>query len=355
MANPTNGYGSYRGRGHPVFRLLLVLFFVAAVLLAFGFSLLQPYIVYSADGVKINLPFLSKDLPDDPIPSPELVIETPPPAPTPTPTTLERMQMVQSYHPLLTVEQLAESLDNLPPPNGDGGVTAYLLQLKGERGMLAYISAVEKALAMKSSGSDPAVNGMLTRFLDEPSAPSVGVLACFKDQTAGDGDYNFCILSNSGYRWVDDSDVRWISPTKPAVRQYVLDLAQEAADFGFDEILLTYAHYPASGMFGYIKNGADYDQKQLGSVIDGFYQEVSAAFALRDCLISVFVCDEFLENPQEFRSGQTAASMLANFDRIWYNKALETSALERVFGGDAALMAARGVAIDTAEPDFPLY
>ena len=350
MANPTNGYGSYRGRGHPVFRLLLVLFAVVAVLLVLGVSLLQPYIVYSADGVKINLPFLSKDLPDDPLPSPELIIETPPPTPTPTLSPLERMQQVQRYHPLLTVEQLAKN-----PGMVIDSATGYLVGLKDEQGMLAYISAVEKAVTMKSSGSDPAVNDSVAQFIDDPSLRSVGVLACFKDQTAGDGDYNFCILSNSGYRWVDDTDVRWISPTKPAVRQYILDLALEAADLGFDEILLTYAHYPASGIFGYIKNGADYDQKQLGSVVDGFYQEVSAAFALRECLISVFVCDEFLENPQEFRSGQTAASMLANFDRIWYSEALADLALERVFGGDAALMAARGVALDTANPEFPLY
>jgi len=351
MANHTHGYGSYRGRGHPVFRLLLLLLTVAAVLVVVGFFLLQPYIIYSADGVEINLPFLSKDLPiDDPITTPELVVETPRPTPTPTPNRFALAQDLRSYLPV-DVKTLTYPAAEWPILSPD---TGYIVNLKDPWGALPYVSAVEKAISITASGSDVAVNEALAAFAGR-STHEVAAISCFKDQTAGDGDYNFCILSNSGYRWVDDTDIRWISPSKSAVRQYVLDLATEAADFGFDEILLTYAHYPASGIFGYIKNGVDYNQAELSTVVDGFYQEVGEAFVDRETLISVYVCDEFLENPQEFRSGQTADSMLANFDRIWYNEALADSALERVFGGNATLMTQRGVAIDTANPEFSLF
>ena len=347
MANPTSGYGSYRGRGHPVFRLLLLLLVIVIALAGVSIFLLQPYIIYSADGVQINLPFLSKDpIVDEPIPAPQLVVETPEPTPTPTLNPLAQAQSIDRYLPV-----------TITPESGLPSLTAgigYLLSIKGEQGALPYVSAVEKAVSMKASGSDEGVNAAI-EVLTGGDGHTVGVMSCFKDQAAGDGDYAFCILSNSGYRWTDDTEVRWISPTKAAVRQYVLDLALEAADFGFDEILLTYAHYPASGTFSYIKNGADYDQKQLGAVVDGFYQEVSSAFSEQDCLISVYACDEFLQNPEGFRSGQSAENMLANFDRIWYNEALASFALERVFGGDAALMAERGVAIDTATPEFAIY
>ena len=353
MANRTKGYGSYRGREHPVFRLLLALLAIAAVLVVVGFFLLQPYIIYSADGVQINLPFLSKELPiDEPIATPELVVERPEATPPPPPTTFQLAQQIHTYLSVDAKHLTNADADSLPAGPKDMG---YALRMKDESGVLPYVSAVEKAISMRASGSDIVINETIEGLTSRYQAYTVAVMSCFKDQAAGDGDYEFCILSNSGYRWVDDSNIRWISPTKSAVRQYVIDLALEAADFGFDEILLTYAHYPASGTFGYIKNGTDYDQNQLSTVIDGFYQEVRTAFADRDTMVSVYVCDEFLENPEEFRSGQTAASMLANFDRIWYNEALEHLVLERVFGGDAALMSELGVAIATASSDFPLY
>ena len=342
MAGPTSGYGSYKGRGHPGFRLLLLLLVIVIALAGICIFLLQPYIIYSADGVEINLPFLSKNpIVDEPIATPALVVETPEPTPVPTPSNLQQAQQIHNYLSVYP-EHLTGSEDELPSGPSDMG---FVLRMKDELGVLPYVSAVEKAISMKASGTDLLVNEGIEALTGRYQAYTVAVMSCFKDQAAGDGDYEFCIHSNSGYRWVDDSNIRWISPNKSSVRSYLKDLMLEVADMGFDEIVLTNAHYPASGIFGYIKNGPDYTQSELSQVVGGFYLEVGAAFADRDTMVSVYVCDEFLENPEEFRSGQTAENMLDTFGRIWYNEALEHLALEWVFGGDRGLMAWRGVAI----------
>lgn len=59
------GYNGYRGRTavRDVFRLILVLLIVLLVLAAAGLMIAQRYIVYTDDGVRLELPFFRREEP----------------------------------------------------------------------------------------------------------------------------------------------------------------------------------------------------------------------------------------------------------------------------------------------------
>ena len=57
------GYGSYRGRSRlrTVLKMIIVLLAVILVLAVAALLFLQRYMVFSADGVRFELPFLQQD------------------------------------------------------------------------------------------------------------------------------------------------------------------------------------------------------------------------------------------------------------------------------------------------------
>ena len=83
-----NGYDSYRGRSRfrTVMKVLIGVLLVVLVLAVAALIWLEPYLGYSAGGIRINLPFFRREQPEETggapvvVTTPEVI---PPPAPTP--------------------------------------------------------------------------------------------------------------------------------------------------------------------------------------------------------------------------------------------------------------------------------
>lgn len=310
------GYTGYHGRSRS--RLVLkavigVLAVVLALMLAL-FFLQEERLVFSPDGLRLDVPFLKGDgaAPPPPEATDPLVIVSaaPTPVPTPAPEPTEPLRAVMLPRSALSDGSAAARA-------AEAGANAVVFDMKADDGTLGYVSDLELAKRVGASASDPALNETI-RTLNQQELYTVARVSCFRDNKAPYTAPALGVKTNSGYNWRDSGDLRWMSPTSEEARAYVADICTELARLGFDEILLDNSGYPTAGKLGYIKKGPAYDESQFESVISAFYRQIKAALA--DCpevTLSIRTDGTVLTEGSAPLSGQSAAGMLENAGRIW--------------------------------------
>lgn len=257
MAN--KGYHSYRGRRGG--RRGIVLLLLAVLLLACGFLYVQRYITYSDDGsIRFDLPFLQgeqqPETPEEPEvperqPEVELVVE---PGPTREPETTEPQPTAYRVQGLAALpEDSAALLAELTAAGANG----FVCTLRDNTGRVLYDSAAALGSAVEATMSAAA----LQELCGQEDVLAVARLNALHDsyyawanmESAG-------ICQSNGHIWYDDLSYHWLDPAKDKAREYVVGLAVECAQLGFDQLLLEELCYPSSGRLEKI----DYSGSTMG-------------------------------------------------------------------------------------------
>lgn len=309
-----SGYQSYRGRFtfHSLLKVITGLLVLALILTVAAFFFLQRYLVYSSDGVRLELPFFQNGG----------AVSTAQPTEPPVPTESEPLIMLT---PAPTQESWLHAVPLPLSALSDGtaqqqveaaGGNAAIFDMKADDGSLAYVSQLGLAISAKASSADPGLNAVI-RALNDSGLYTIARVSCFKDHGLSNADRTLAITTNSGYRWTDPAGVRWVSPTSETVRQYVADVCAELAGLGFDEILLDNNCYPTEGNLNYIKKGEAYDKAAFAAVIGDFYARTAKALEGYDVRLSVLTDGATVAEGQNALSGQTLENMLSCGGRIW--------------------------------------
>lgn len=293
-------YDAYHGRGRSGSRALLFLLLGVALLALIGYFWIQPYIVYSADGVRVNFPW-----------NQDTAVTDPPPV------TDDNLTILPAETPL----PLSTGSEPETPAEID-----YTI-LKNPAGIVFF----ETNIALAGE----------TQPLDEHSG-SAAVVYVFLDQALVTARPDAGITMSNSRPWTDGEGRYWSSPTKAVTWEYHKALLKEAAALGYDELVLAAACYPPDGDFSTIPVSGMYNPGQLSAVLALFYQEMAPTVSGTGVSLSIWAEDAWLLGEDNGRSGQTGELLLEHFDRIWYSEALENQALELIFGGDETLMAERG-------------
>ena len=301
-----NGYDSYHGRSRvrTFLKVLIVLLLVVLAVAVGALLWLEPYIDYSANGIKINLPFFQQKEPAPATGAP-VVVTTPEPTPTPEPE--EDFRGILLPNSALYDGTAAQRVEA-------AGATAALFDMKADDGSLGYISRLALAIQAEASAADPALNAAI-QLLNGGEVYTVARVSCFRDNLVPRSDMSLAIHTNAG-NWRDSGDTRWLSPANESARQYVVGVCRELAALGFDEILLDNWGYPAEGNLGYIKQGNAYDLEHLSQPVEEFLARAEAAlepYGTRLALRSTWAVLEGDESP----GGQTAQLLERYAQRVW--------------------------------------
>jgi len=315
-----NGYHSYRGRrsaGRSALTVALVVVLAAACAVLF----LQRYIIYSDDGgIRLELPFSSgdsagEDLPNngDSQPTPpdmNLVIEGTQPLQPPTPES-------EPYQPhrLVELKALPADVDALRSTLAETGATGFVYTVRDNTGRVFYDSAASiGSAAVGAAGTAE----QLTRLCQAEDVISVARFNCFHDsyyawvnmESAG-------ICQSNGYIWYDNTSYHWLDPAKEQARTYVIALALECAQMGFDELLLEEMCYPTQGKVSKI----DYSGNTMGkaAALELFMSELRQALEGYDMKITL-LADQQLLAPDNAAyiasSGQDPQVLLPAIDAV---------------------------------------
>lgn len=301
-----NGYDPYHGRsrGRTVLKVLIGVLLVLLVVSIAALFFLEPYIHYSIDGVRLELPFFqgAEEDPDPPTDTVPIQVATPSPSPTPEPETDYRGV-------LLPVSALSDGTALTQAEAA--GATTVLFEMKSIDGTLAFETQSALGTARDTDGGNETI-AQFTAGETETAA----WLSCFRDNALPRVDRSLSIHSSGG-NWWDDQQVRWCSPMSERMRSYITDLCRELAELGFDELVLDNCSFPNRGGTSAILSDDNYDPAALTETMETFFQELDAALTdYPDIQVSVVTSLTVLNGGSD-GSGLTLALLKQYADRVF--------------------------------------
>jgi hypothetical protein len=124
-------------------------------------------------------------------------------------------------------------------------LNALVIDVKGDRGMIAYKSEIPLAAAV---GAQKAITvkdlpGLLATLHDK-GVYTIARIVTFKDHPLATARPDLAVKASGGGVWRDRERLGWSDPFKQEVHDYNIAVAVEAAKAGFDEIQFDYVRFP---------------------------------------------------------------------------------------------------------------
>ena len=298
----SRGYHSYHGRT-PRWRIVLMALLVVVILVAVAVIALSRYIVYDEEGtLRMELPWQEEPVKEPPDPPLDLTIEEPV-----KPQTLRGF----SAPVPLTRESWSHSLDQAKETFD---CNAAAVTLKDAAGNVYFNSTTALPGTVQLQEETDAALAEVVAYCQSTEGPSIARLSCFHDPKAANRDVeNMGLKNTGGYIFYDGNNSQWLDPAKPAAREYLCGLAKEAAELGFDEILLTDVSYPTVGKL----NKIDYGEGEKGGHLADFLEEMRAALAPYGVMLSIEVPQTVVLQGADENAGLLLADIAPKVDRIY--------------------------------------
>lgn len=125
-------------------------------------------------------------------------------------------------------------------------INAYVIDVKNDEGFISYASdvpAVQEAKAWEKKYNPEE----LIKKLHENNIYVIGRIVCFRDPIMSKKYPEKAVKTTDGRLWKEekkDTDITWLNPYDRDNWDYILDIAQEAVQKGFDEIQFDYIRFP---------------------------------------------------------------------------------------------------------------
>ena len=329
MGRSSGDVGGYRGRRTitDILRFIAIALAVVVGLMLAVMLYLQKYLVYTDDGVRLELPpFLqmfrqgeeesnppgSASLPEPGsvslIEEPDVSQQEPDPVPEPNPEPKDVGSALQL--------SVAEARDGSAAAKLEAaGAQVLVLEVKDQMGQLAWHA--EPAIAGWSNVNGPQQAAEALKRWNEGEIYTVARVHCFRDDTVPYYNNNFALRwAGNDWNWYDELGLRWTSPGKEEIRAYNAALCGELAAMGFDEIVLEEFYFPIQGKLDTIRRGESYDSSQFTAQVEDFLTKVQEAVEPYGTKISLRVGRETLTGGENV-SGVTTQMIEQYAYRVW--------------------------------------
>ena len=202
-----------------------------------------------------------------PVPT-SAVTPTPTPEPTPTPSAVASAKVKGLY---LTANTAGNSsrLQHFIDLANRTEINAFVIDVKDDHGKICYETQVPLALKHNAWEKKYDVQEVI-RKLHENNIKVIGRVVCFNDPYMPLKEPSLSLKNSKGEVFkapVGNSHLAWLDPTKEEAWQYIIDVAREAIEFGFDEIQFDYIRFPETTNYKY---DMSYFEKEKSEYIDGF-------------------------------------------------------------------------------------
>lgn len=124
-------------------------------------------------------------------------------------------------------------------------LNALVIDVKGDRGMIPYKSSV--ALAREIGAQRITTVRDVHELIESLRGRGIYLIArivVFKDDLLAQARPDLAVKTTSGALWRDHEQLAWVDPFRQEVWNYNLEIAEEAAALGFDEIQFDYVRLP---------------------------------------------------------------------------------------------------------------
>lgn len=167
------------------------------------------------------------------------------------------------------------------------GLNSVVIDVKGDRGLIAYASRVPLAARIGANASPTIPDApALLADLKRRGIYTIARIVVFKDdklaRNGAAAGLDVAVKdARTGQPWIDGEGLGWTDPFRPEVWEYNVALAREAAELGFEEVQFDYIRFPTDPGVGTDVGAARYAQPstEAGRVvaIAGFLDRARAA------------------------------------------------------------------------------
>ena len=248
MRRSRRNVGGYRGRRTSQDILLLIAVALAIVVVVVLGALLmgQRYIVYTDDGLRLDLPFFSSSSSSVQLPDPGDVSLVEKPAAsqgqeTPQP---EKEEPEVKFMAALELPVEAVVQGTAQAQLQEAGANALVLEMKNAQGLLGWKSAHSLADQSEVNGTQTATDAI--RTWNQGDVYTVARVCCFRDNAVPYHRNALALRATYG-NWRDELGLRWLDPANKDAQAYLAALCGELAELGFDEIVLEQGSFPILG------------------------------------------------------------------------------------------------------------
>ena len=124
-------------------------------------------------------------------------------------------------------------------------LNALVIDIKGDRGMIPYKSSIPLASEVGAQRIITVKDiGGLIKSLKGKGIYTIARIVVFKDNPLALIRPDLAVKTQSGEIWRDRENMAWVDPFKKEVWDYNINIAMEAAQYGFDEIQFDYVRFP---------------------------------------------------------------------------------------------------------------
>ena len=194
------------------------------------------------------------------------------------------------------------------------GLNAIVVDLKGDRGIIPYASstplaAIDGALKVRTITDLSA----LARSLHGRGLYTIARIVVFKDDLLAQVREDWSVRTKGGAIWKDREGLSWIDPFRREAWDYSIDIAEEAAAAGFDEIQFDYLRFPDARGLVYSKPTTE--AGRIGA-ITGFLRAAKQRLVKYNVFLAVDVFGYICWNTDDTKIGQRLEDLAGVVDYV---------------------------------------
>ena len=210
----------------------------------------------------------------------------------------------------------AKKMDGIIDLIGKEKLNAVVIDIKDYSGYVSYKTEIEEITKYKAEQIMIPDADALLKKLHENNIYAIARITVFQDPVLAKARPDLAIKNKAtGKAWKDNKGLSWIDPASTDGWSYIVKIARDASDRGFDEINFDYVRFPSDGSLGNMSYPF-YDPKksEKHEVIREFFSYLNSN--LQDVKISADLFGLATINKDDLGIGQVIEDAYENFDFV---------------------------------------
>jgi hypothetical protein len=193
-------------------------------------------------------------------------------------------------------------------------LNALVIDVKGDRGMIPYKSSIPLATEVGAQKIITVrdMNTLMGNF-KEKRIYKIARIVVFKDNLLALKMPELAVKTQKGETWRDRENLAWVDPFKKEVWEYNIQIAIEAAQYGFDEIQFDYVRFPDASELRFSMPNTE--ENRVGA-ISGFLMEARRRLKPYNVFLSADVFGYVFWNLNDTLIGQKLEQLTAHLDYL---------------------------------------
>jgi hypothetical protein len=165
-------------------------------------------------------------------------------------------------------------------------LNAVVIDIKEFDGQVCIKGAPMADSAKTSSNSIFKISEYLSALKAE-GIYTIARLVVYRDNLMPRINPSLAVKNADGTIWRDYNGIAWLDPYNEEAQEYILQIAQQAADLGFDEIQFDYIRFPSDGNISKARYSKPYSKKAALQVLVDFLEKANKRLKPQGVNISI--------------------------------------------------------------------